>query len=514
MSSPRGHGWFWSAGKDYIQNNKHSALDAFISDRNLTFAATFTSQTLEQVSDELTTSVLPIFRNRFRLDDRLLELQQITRQLTRDEIKNAVLFLRARILLDVAETKSWTAKFSGERISGLADRRAALNVYYTMLPQDEQKHWLYDLNSEEQVTKQPIGPWGSLYDMISWINLGRLFWVWTLGFLVSSATIWRPNSSAAAVLSTAAPYQGHLSYLVYPIRGLFKGLEYFSLAWGDNLIGAQVGWLERLAYYLDEARASVVNDIVVWGPGNIVTCGQLHIVNDMTGGILTFAMLGIDLAMALDELRDARASYLQQITELNAVTDPRTKLELLKYAEIKWNKAIRDAVWAVFCASLLVVALLICCVALCYVGLPVATLLALNLACSAICFATGFLRETGNCRNSVQYETEMKNIDGTSADNIKKHELNITKKIMLTKSNIAVLVSLSVAALLILSLAAWPAWLAIVAVICIAVVLYGIQQVYLHYNKPQVADVSSDVPLSNDSSEEYSPLLGAQNGTP
>lgn len=547
MSASKGRGWFWNAERGYTGNAIQAAQHRILKTYDfalLTQADQDSVKNLFMSTDILPPEhILPIFRNRWRLEDRIEEfdtkfqilenpkyiehLKGVDSNITKKEefsqhLTFAIFLLRARIELDIYETRNHEWGFGWGRQQALKARILKLDKYldfYNSINRDSIEKIVRYQQYRLEPAYAPITP------TINWINAGRLFWVWGRGIMQDILTlIGLANGPGVDALNEFAPYAGHMSYVIYALRGLLRILDDVSLiCYAPEDFCQQVPFLERLAYYIDTSKDWYVNDVIFWGPGNVVTCGALNIVSAATGGLITLGLLVVDLSMSLNGWLEAKAYYEQEkaaITALRAelrADDPKTGIYDLRLADLQlknkhdWERAQLS----MFCFFLLVVALAIVCVALCYAGLPIAGIAVLSIACSAICYASGFMRIIGEHWLSQSQQTELSEQLKVEADGApdaefikaevawqKQHIADIKAyKTTLYQVNMVGLIGVSVAAMLILSLAAWPAWAAILSIAAICLVIGALQWVYLacndKLNEPEIARYSELVETAN-----------------
>jgi len=516
MSASRGHGWFWAGTNQYPADRQElNIIHRILASYDFALLTPDDQASLHNLLNLETLKVeniLPIFRNRWRLDDRIgtfkkkfhpLETHQYLIDLNEPEktkhihdLEFAIFALRARIELDIQETQHKKFGLGYARQVALNNRCKMLDKYINMHASimhasimDEQR-----LNNL-RVEQAPIGPYDlrqNLSGMISWINMGRLFWVWLRGDMSDiMSAVGLGNNPGMAALNTAAAPAGHMSYAIYALRILLKLADDTSLTISTPEMRKQIGFWERFAYYLDTSKDAYINDLIFWGPVNFVTCATLNIVGAATGGLMTLGLLGVDFGMSINTWLELKASYNAEKLALDTYgSGNQVAKETLRNLELEYKYAQRKALFSAFCFSLLVIALAIMCVALCYAGLPVAAFMALSLTCSVMCYSAGLLRETGNFAISVQHEQALRDKARDEADSeIVTHYHDEMIKYM-TKNysvNMLVLLSVSVASMLILSFVAWPAWGLILAIVGICLVLGALQYAFAQYNpKPEM----------------------------
>ena len=511
MGVSRGNGWFWSASQTY---NDDLATQKTWATILATYEFSLLAPEEKKQIDIIVipdTAILPIFRNRWRLDDKIEECERtfnilncvpyITYLKTTEaeaekkqwieRLTFTIFLLKARIKLDILETQHQSMGFGWGRQAELKQRVCDLDHYIS----------LYNtLSAAEAAVANPYAqyktnaPWSAFTPAICEFNGERLRTLWER--TCQNAVLMAEhlaNVDGNPALNTIGIYAGYASFYTYDIRLLLKILDVGSLIVGCQELRDNVFLAERMSYYFDSYKDMIINDLF-WAPGNYITCGALNLVSNANAFYITEALLLVDALMCLNSLREVNADYAQEKARLVTLPESTLQKAALRALDLKYNHKYNDAVFNGIYASLLIIALLILCSSF-YFAVPAATADILSLTCSLICYSAGFIRETALYNMLVWNQEALssnvrEDLTGRaihhaySEDEIavqtKYHQQMIAYQTTTFQCKMVRLILTSVASLLVLSLSTWPVWPVIGALTAIYVAVRLIEYAYLN----------------------------------
>lgn len=183
-----------------------------------------------------------------------------------------------------------------ERLKDHLENLVLVNTAINLLNQDK------GVTFETVELSKKLAYTNQVQDFISYWNGHRLDMVWSRNFievmlLASAATL----PALSRLLAIVALVNGILSYSLYFLRG---GLDVTKMVKHtvqeeDFYVQKEISTWERLMVQYKLRYARIINDIVLWGPVNLLTCHYLvgsGLLGNLGNGLTVFLLMG-DLYM-------------------------------------------------------------------------------------------------------------------------------------------------------------------------------------------------------------------------
>jgi len=190
----------------------------------------------------------------------------------------------------------------------------------------------------------------SLQSQISYVNGHRLDLVWSRNLIDTLLGLkYLKNTNVQAVSANIALLNGVASYGFYFIRGgmdLMKLIRHTLITDHEELKQEDISVRDKLRLQWGLRYASIINDIILWGPVNLVTFHFLFGMGSLGyfGNLLTAGLLFCDFALNLYNLIHTQNKFNALKKEL---TEKGVNAKIIEELKAQHLKTMRDLTWYV-----------------------------------------------------------------------------------------------------------------------------------------------------------------------
>jgi hypothetical protein len=220
----------------------------------------------------------------------------------------------------------------------------------------------FDTESEEETlpllcdSEQSSAQSKSLQSKISYVNSHRLDLVWSRNMIDTLLGLGiKTNKSLQSVSANVALLNGVASYGFYFVRGgmdLMKLIKHTAFTEHEELEKNNIKLNDKLRLQWGLRYASIINDIILWGPVNFATFHYLYGMEMLGyfGNVLTVGLLFCDFSLNLYNLIHAQNKFkaLKKQLENDGIDQ-----KIINELEVQHKKELNHLKWYVYYSAAL-----------------------------------------------------------------------------------------------------------------------------------------------------------------